>query len=470
MRSAMLTLAMTFLPPSLALQAAEIPRRNVSRESSRALPDWMRAAVIYEVFPRAFSAQGDLNAVTARLDELKALGVTVVWLMPVHDIGVQGRKGSLGSPYAVRDYDSIHPDLGRPADLQRLVSEAHARGLKVILDVVLNHTAWDNVLMSEREFHTRDAQGRVLPPVPDWADVADLNYDSPRLRRSMLDLLARWLKRYDLDGFRCDVAFMVPTDFWEQARTELERIKPDLLMLAEAAEPELLVRAFDLDYAWPLHARLTEVLQGQAPASSLRVVWEQERMRFPRGAQHMLFSDNHDERRALARFGERAALLASAFVFTFEGVPMLYNGMEVGDTTESGAPALFERLPIFWPIAERRPQFRPFYTALTALRRAQSALVHGRLHWLRNSDEARVLTFARRTAGEELLVALNFTSQPFVGTVEAPGAAAFTEITPPAVTAALGGVAEADAAGNRAGLPALSLEAWGARVFRRALP
>jgi glycosidase len=464
---------MAFLPTSWAASAAEIPRREVAKEQARALPNWVREAVIYEVFPRAFSARGDLNGVTARLDELKTLGVTVVWLMPVHDIGVQGRKGSLGSPYAVRDHDTLAAELGSPEDLQRLVREAHARGLRVILDVVLNHTSWDSVLMREPSFYTRDAEGRIVSPVPDWADVADLNYDEPRLRRYLLDLLARWLKRYDLDGFRCDVAFMVPTDFWEQARVELERVKPELLLLAEAAEPELLVRAFDLDYAWPLHARLTEVLQGQAPVSALRTVWEQEQARYPRGALHMLFSDNHDERRALTRFGERGALLASALVFTLEGVPLIYNGMEVGDSTESCAPALFERLPIFWPIAERRPRFRAFYEALTALRRAHPALTHGALHWLRNSDEGRLLTFVRRGTDEELVVALNFSSQTVSGTLEVSNASAFHELTPPAVAGALSGPSK-DATtvpvGTRAALPALTLEAWGVRVFGRALP
>ena len=157
------------------------------------------------------------------------------------------------------------------------------------------------------------------------------------------------------------MAGFVPTDFWERARAELEKVKPDIVMLAEWAEPDLLVKAFDLDYAWPMHGTLTEVLTGTKPANAIRQTWEEEQRKFPRGALHMRFSDNHDERRAVARFGERGALAASALVFTLDGVPMLYNGMEVGDTTESGAPALFERLPIFWQIAERRPEFPRFY-------------------------------------------------------------------------------------------------------------
>jgi glycosidase len=435
-------------------------RPDVSKLEARPLAPAVRDAVAYEVFPRAFSAKGDLNGVTARLDELRDLGATLVWLMPVHEISAAKRKGTLGSPYAARDYDSIDPGLGTSADLKRLVREAHARGLRVILDVALNHTGWDNVLMEKPSFYTHDAQGRVVSPLPDWADVADLNYDEPELRVHMTRLLVRWMTEFDLDGFRCDVAFMVPTDFWERARQALEAVKPDVILLAEAAEPELLVKAFDFDYAWPFHAALSDVLQGRAPASTLREVWEREQARFPRGARHMLFSDNHDERRALARFGEGGALVASALVFGLPGVPMIYNGMEVGDTTESGAPALFERLPIFWSIAERRPQFRPFYQALTALRRQHPALREGDLVWLRNSEETRVLTFARRSGGEEVVLAFNLSSRPFVGTVEVAGAAGLEEITPAAAR-----LVQGDAV---AALPALSLDAWAFRVFRRA--
>jgi glycosidase len=208
---------------------------------------------------------------------------------------------------------------------------------------------------------------------------------------------------------------------------------------------------------------------GMKPATSLRDTWQEEREKFPRNSLHMRFSDNHDERRAIARFGERAALAASAFVLTLDGVPMLYNGMEVGDTTESGAPALFEKMPVFWPISERRPEFPRFYQQMIALRRASEALRRGDVEWVRNSDEARVLTYLRRARNEEILVALNFSNNPFVGFVETNEAAAFTDITPD-VAPPLPPDAPAPlrAARKRAvGLPALALDAWGYRIFRR---
>jgi cyclomaltodextrinase / maltogenic alpha-amylase / neopullulanase len=384
----------------------------------RTTPDWVRDGVIYEIYPRAFSQEGNFKAITARLDELKDLGVTILWLMPIHPIGQEKKKGTIGSPYAVRDYYTINPDYGNAEDLKRLVREAHGRGLKVIIDIVANHTSWDSVLMKHPEFYKRDAQGNITYPY-DWYDIAALDYRNPALRGYMIDMLKYWLREFDLDGFRCDVAGEVPTDFWERATVELEKVKPDILMLAEAHKAELLVKAFDLDYSWPLHSALTKVLQGQSPASTLRDEWEKEVKEWPKGALHMRFSDNHDERRAIARFGEPAALAASALVFTLDGVPMIYNGMEIGDTTESGAPALFEKLPIFWPFAERRPQFRRFYKQMMATRRASNALRRGTLEWVQNSEESRIVSFVRRAGSEEVSVTINFSNRPFNGTVGA---------------------------------------------------
>ena len=385
--------------------------------AQRPVRDWVRDGVIYEIYPRAFSQQGNLNAITARLDELKNLGVTILWLMPIHPIGQEKKKGSIGSPYAVRDYYAINPDYGTADDLKQLVREAHTRGFKVIIDIVANHTSWDSVLMKHPEFYKRDEKGNITYP-HDWYDIAALNYENQQLRRYMTDMLKYWIREFDLDGFRCDVAGEVPTDFWENARRELEQLKPDIVMLAEAHKAELSVNAFDLDYSWPLHSALTNVLQGRARASELREEWEKEVREWPKGALHMRFSDNHDERRAIARFGEPAALAASAFVFTLDGVPMIYNGMEVGDTTESGAPALFEKLPIFWPIAERRKEFPQFYKQIMAQRSASLALRRGTVEWLKNSDENRVVTFVRRAGNEAVLVAINFSNQPFSGWVQ----------------------------------------------------
>ncbi|HYE66943.1 MAG TPA: alpha-amylase family glycosyl hydrolase [Pyrinomonadaceae bacterium] len=452
-----------------SLSFAQTSSRDFSKQTARTAPAWVRDGVIYEIYPRAFSAEGNFKGIAAQLDRLKDLGVNILWLMPVHPIGQEKKKGTIGSPYAVRDFYGINPSYGTKEDLQRLIREAHGRGMKVIIDIVANHTSWDSVMMKWPEFYTRDANGRITYPA-DWTDVADLNYDNQRLRDYMIEMLKFWIREFDLDGFRCDVAAMVPTDFWERARVELEKVKPDIFMLAEAHEPDLLVKAFDADYAWPLHGALMDVLALSKPATTLRAVWEEERAKFPRGALHMRFSDNHDERRAIARFGERGALAASVLMFTLDGVPMLYNGMEVGDTTESGAPALFERLPVFWPIAERRPEFPRFYQQIITLRRKHTALRASEVEWVRNSDEARLVTYLRRSADEEILVAINFSNRPWTGLVEI-GGEAFKEITPQVAPPLRPGEAatERAAAMRPAALPALALDGWGYRIFQRSL-
>ncbi len=439
---------------------AQQPERDYAKETARQSPDWVREAVIYELNTRNFSQEGTFNSVTAKLDDLKKLGITILWLMPIHPSGQEKKKGTVGSPYAVRDFYAINPDYGTKDDLKRLISEAHKRKIKVIIDIVANHTAWDCVMMKNADFYTRDANGKIIPPVADWADVADLNYNNPKLREYMIEMLKYWLREYDLDGFRCDVAGFVPTDFWEQARTELDKIKPDIVMLAEWHSPDLMVKAFNLDYAWPFHSTLTEVLQGNKPATAIRETLAEELAKFPRGALHMRFSDNHDEKRAIVRFGERGALAASALVFTLDGAPLIYNGMEVGDTTESGAPALFEKLPVFWQIAERRPEFPRFYQQVVGMRKYHAALRGGETIWLHNSDEVRVVTYLRRDSREEILVAINLSNRPFTGTIEANGN--YTDITP--------NLAEEGKGNPRpVGLPAISLDAYGFRFFHRAL-
>ncbi|MDQ3064326.1 MAG: alpha-amylase family glycosyl hydrolase, partial [Acidobacteriota bacterium] len=286
---------------------AQQTARDFSKENARTSPDWVKDAVIYEIYPRQYSQKGDFNSITSDLDRLKNLGVTVLWLMPIHPIGKEKSKGTIGSPYAVKDFYAINPDYGTKADLQKLINEAHRREMKVIIDVVANHTAWDSVMMKNKSFYTQDKTGNIIPPVADWKDVADLNYDNAELRKYMIEMLKAWIRDYDLDGFRCDVAGFVPTDFWETARAEVDKIKPNMIWLAEWESPDLLVKAFDLDYSWANHSALMNVLQGNVSASEIRKVWEADRAKMPKGALRMRFSDNHDERRAIARFGEKGA-------------------------------------------------------------------------------------------------------------------------------------------------------------------
>jgi cyclomaltodextrinase len=420
---------------------------------ARIAPEWLRSGLIYEVFPRSFSAAGNLNGVTAGLDRLKALGVTVVWLMPIHPVGQERKLGPIGSPYAVRDYYAISPDYGTKEDLHRLVEEAHRQGIKVILDMVADHTAYDSVMMKHADFYQHDKNGLLVSP-HGWSDVAALDYTNPALRRYMIDMFIYWVKEFGIDGYRCDAAGLVPTDFWEQARADLERVHPGILMLAEASKPELMRKAFDIDYAWPLLFKLDDVIGGTAPATELRTTIDQQRALFPKGSLHMMISDDHDVQRALVRYGAPGALAASALMSTLDGVPLLYNGMEVADTTPSTAPALFDSLKIYWLSGDLRPEFKQFYSFMIPFRQQHSELWQGDLVWLHNSDEQHVVSYERHSAAEDVLVAINFSNAPFRGTVEANGEG-WKEIDNQA------------ASNGPVTLPAMSLAPFGFRIFER---
>jgi len=425
----------------------------IASQAARTSPQWLKSGVVYQVFVRSFSPTGDLNGVTGRLDDLHALNVNIVWLMPIHPDGQVKKKGSLGSPYAVRDYYAIDPALGTKADLRRLVQEAHQRQMKVILDMVANHTAWDSVMMAHPEFYRKDQEGRITSPY-DWTDVAALDYGNTNLRRYMTDVLLYWVKEFDIDGYRCDAAGEVPTDFWEQARKELEQAKPDIMLMAEAQKPELLKSAFDIDYAWPLMHALDDVVMNGGPATEIRDMFEQQKGLFPKGALHLHMSDDHDELRATTRYGYPGAIAASALMFTLDGVPLIYNGMEVGDSTQSRAPALFEPQKIVWAADDWHPEFHMFYAAVAELREQHPALQQGETMWLHNSDEQHVVTYLRRSSTEEFLIAVNLSNTPFRGTVEVE-AGDWKEIPLP------------NAARATVGIPFVSLNSFGARIFQR---
>ncbi|HND60429.1 MAG TPA: alpha-amylase family glycosyl hydrolase [Opitutaceae bacterium] len=440
--------ALTLLAPARAAVQALPPSRNSA--------PWIRDAVVYEVFPRQFSPEGNFAGVTTRLDELKDLGVTVVWLMPIHPIGRVKAKGSVGSPYAVQDYYAVNPDYGTKDDFRRLVTEAHRRGLKVIIDIVANHTAWDSVMLQHPEYYKRDAAGQVIPPNPDWTDVAGLDYRNPETCRYMTDMLKYWIREFDLDGFRCDVAGEVPTSFWENARVELEGIKPGLFLLAEASKPDLLVKAFDSDYAWPMLGTMNRVLMEGAPATEIERTWRKgEQEQFPTGTRHLRFTDNHDEPRAIARFGWKAALAASIMTYSLDGLPLVYNGMEVGDTSESGDPALFEKLGVFWH-PKQREHFRATYREYFAFRRTHPAFAGTQVEWLENSASRDVVSFARADVTEELVVVVNLSNRPVTVSVKTPGPGRYQQALP-----------QASKPADETDLTGLALGAFEWRIYRR---
>lgn len=432
---------------------AQQPDPTIASQPARSSPEWLKSGVIYQVFVRSFSPSGDLNGVTARLDDLHNLGVNIVWLMPIHPNGQVKKKGSLGSPYAISDYYAIDKPLGIQDDLKKLVQEAHRRQMKVIIDMVANHTAWDSVMMAHPDFYKKDKDGHITYPY-DWSDVAALDYSNPKLRRYMTDALLYWVKNFDIDGYRCDAAGEVPTDFWNDARKELDAVKPDIMMLAEASKPDLMLHAFDIDYAWPMMHVLNDVIMEGHPATSIRASVEEQRALYPKGTLHMRMSDDHDELRATTRYSYPGALAASALMFTLDGAPLIYNGMEVGDSTQSAGPALFEQQKIYWDSASWHPNDLKYYTTLSALRHQHPALQQGELVWVHNSDEQHVVTYLRRSGTEEFLIAVNLSNTPFRGTVEA-GEGNWKEIDLPI------------AKSEPTAIPFVSLNSFGARIFQK---
>jgi glycosidase len=443
------------LVSALATQADS----DVSNLAARTSPDWLRSATVYEIFPRQFSPGGNLAGITAKLDELHDLGVTVLWTMPIHPIGEKFRKGEFGSPYSIRDYYAIDPAYGTLADYKKLVAGAHQRGLKVFMDLVANHTAWDSVMMTNKNFYKQDAKGNVISPVPEWSDVAGLNYANAELRRYMIAMRKFWISEAGVDGFRCDAAPMIPLDFWEQARTELEAFKPGIVLLEEGEQAEFLTKAFDFDYSWKLMWSVNDVLSHNASATKIKNSWTDSRAQWPKNALRLRISDDHDETRAIARYGMQGALAASALMFTLDGVPLLYNGMEVGDATESADPALFDKLNICWhPHASERPPFREIYQQLIQLRKDHAAFRTDSVNWLDNSEDSKVVSFTRTDGREEFLILINFTSRPVSGELKNFNAAEFKPVNIRGASDTVSG-----------DLPRFQLDGFGWRIWQRTV-
>jgi glycosidase len=364
---------------------------------------WVGRSALYEVFVRDFSPAGTFQGVTNGLDRIAASGANVLWLMPVFPIGVEHRKGTLGSPYAVRDYLAVNPDFGTEADFRALVDAAHARDLKVILDWVPNHTAWDAVWVEEHpDYFVRDASGGLIPArdendnPTDWTDVAELDYDNPDLRRAMTEAMRHWLVEYGVDGFRVDVTRGVPWDYWHGAIPALRSsVAGEILLLAETGDMEAHRQGFDLTYAWDTYRRLKLVWQG-APAETLVVGEVADMAVMPRGGMRLRFTTNHDETAwdapPLSLFqgisGARAAFVA---VTMLPGRPLLYNGQEVESPQ---VLRLFERDPVEWsrPGADSA---RAFYRHVIALNRNEPDLVAGRLEPVTTSAPADVIAYRR---------------------------------------------------------------------------
>lgn len=395
---------------------AAIPEREKSivsaQERAVGQPAWVRTGTIYEINVRQYSASGQLAGVTADLPRLQALGVDILWLMPIHPIGELHRKGPLGSYYAVKDYFAVNPEFGTDADLRALVDAAHARGLRVILDWVGNHVSPDNELVrTHPQFFARDHDGKLIPPVgTDWTDVVQFDFSAPGLLDYQATALLHWVQKFGIDGFRCDVAWGLPTPFWDELIARVRAAKPDVFFLAEAELPQEQVRGFHTSYGFDLHHAMNTVAQGRKSASAIDEALAKIRATFPAGASLMVFTSSHDENSwAGTEFERMGAGYAPFAVLTFllDGVPMIYNGQEIGLDRRL---AFFDRDPIVWPQATH-PTTK-LYQVLTQLRRTHPALHTGAaMRRLATTDNATFYAVLREAAGRKVVGFLNLTAK-----------------------------------------------------------
>jgi len=379
--------------------------------------EWTRNATIYEVNIRQHTPQGTFNAFRKDLQRLRDLGVDILWIMPIHPIGEKNRKGGEGSYYSVRDYKKINPRFGTEEDFRLLVKEAHAMGMKVILDWVANHTAWDHPwIYSNPEWYTHDSTGQIVAPVDDWADVADLNYEVQDLRLAMIDAMKYWVRDFDIDGYRCDVAMMVPTPFWNAARVALDSIKP-VFMLAEAEQKDHHLQAFDMSYAWEFLHIMNGIASGEKKLNEIDGYMARQDTTFPRSAYRMYFTTNHDENSWNGTAGERYGKARAAFdvlAFTIGGMPLLYSGQEGGEAYEDGKPhryRFFEKDTIWW----NGYPHSDFYSRLFKVNRENPALWNGEFggnfRRIPTSQGEKIYAFTRSNGKHEVVVLLNFSDQ-----------------------------------------------------------
>jgi glycosidase len=387
-----------------------LQRGEYASTPARPSADWVRDAVIYQAYLRSFSPEGTFQGLEQRLDELHSLGTSVLWLMPIHPIGKARRKGKLGSPYAVADYYAVNPELGTLDDFSSLLAAVQGRGMRLITDLVINHTAWDNPLVrSHPDWFARDKRGRMYSPLDDWTDVAQLDYRVPELRRYMTEMMLYWVREIGVDGFRCDVAGMVPTDFWEQARAELDAVRP-VMMLAEDDRPEQHRRAFDLTYDWRTYQALGRLRTLRLKAASIATILANDRLDFPARSLRLRFSSNHDlcawHKPGMERYGPEAAGAAAVLTFALPGVPLIYNGQEVANRRRL---SLFERTPIDWNADDLG--MKALFGKLTSLRRGRCSLRRGDVRLLDGLAETGVIGLCRAAAGETTCVLINCAPQ-----------------------------------------------------------
>ena len=383
----------------LVLSAAAACRSKAEPQPEYTVP-LPEQVVMYQVNPRVFADTLSLLAVIPQLDSIKSLGTNVVWIMPVYPIG---KVKSKNSPYSIADYMAVNPEFGNLDDFKLLVRECHARGMAFIMDWVANHTAWDSRWLAEghKDWYTRDSKGEIIyPEGTDWTDVADLDYDNRDMRRRMTESMLFWIKQCGVDGFRCDVADMVPSDFWKECIDILRKeAGHTILMLAEGHNPENFTSGFDLNYAWEYLDALRDVFCRDSSVRELLRVEEEEYKAVPSGKLKLRFTTNHDEatkKSTVEEFGGKlGALAAYAAAIYMNGAALVYGEQEVAYPDRIN---FFEYVPVDW---KANPDVRGEYRQMLHIFKEHQA-IHGPENRSFSTDDVLVLQ-----KGDDCLVVVN---------------------------------------------------------------
>jgi glycosidase len=413
MRSIFLTLSLFTIGATLMAQPQIKARggNTIPGMKSSYPAEWTTTSNIYEVNIRQYTPSGTINEFSTHLERLHNMGVEILWVMPIQPIGKDRRKGSLGSYYSISDYMAVNPEMGTMEDWVNMVNKAHSLGMKVILDWVGNHTAFDHAwTKTHPEYYNKNEKGEIKSPVDDWSDVADLNYDNANMRAAMIDALKFWIKASNIDGYRCDVAYMVPVDFWQDVRRQLEILHPGTFLLAEAEEANLHEKAFDMAYGWSFYHTMVDIAAGKKTAKAIPEYLEAKKS-FPKNAYHMYFTSNHDEnswsKSEYDKFGGGVKTFA-VLSFGLNGMPLIYSGQEAANAKTirffDKDTINFSKLPL-----------EDFYGRLLKLKKQEPAMRHGEtggdMIILPNGKEEFVFSFMRKKENSKVLFVLNLSDK-----------------------------------------------------------
>lgn len=400
----------------LVLISCKTEQSSMTETKKTFLPEWAKKDVIYEVNIRQYTPEGTINAFSDHLPRLKAMGVDILWIMPVFPISETKKKGELGSYYAVSDFRAINPAFGTKEDMLNLIKKVHAYDMKIILDWVPNHTGWDHTwITTNPEFYKKDSLGNIIDPIDDkgnsmgWADVAALDYNMPEMRTAMISDLIYWVKEHNIDGYRMDIAFGPPHDFWKQFSDTIRQVKPDIFLLAEAEDPAHMNEGwFNTGYGWSFHHLMNAIAKREKNVYDI-AKWRQEQ-----GSQFVLgtlmnFTSNHDENSWNGTEYERMGLGTKSFAIlshTFDGIPLIYSGQE---------EPLERRLEFFKKddIGFKNYANAEFYAKLNKLKHDNEALwndIYGG-ELVQIGESAEIYAFKREKNGNKVVVLVNLSSQ-----------------------------------------------------------